>query len=75
MKDGFYELNEDSNGQQIIMFPYLGGNGMSLMNIAKDFATRGFNVWVAYPPGHMFLNKYQELVVEHVIKYAKQLSS
>ena len=53
MKDGFIELNSECKGQQFIMFPYLGGNGMSIMNLAKEFEKYDLNVWVAYPPGHL----------------------
>ncbi len=67
MKDGFIEINEGCLGQQIILFPYLGGNGMSLMNIAEEFKKYDLNVWVAYPPGHFgsdskLCRSYEELM-------------
>lgn len=80
MKAGFFELNSGCEGQQIIMFPYLGGNGMSLMNIAREFVKYSLNVWVAYPPGHLGSEKtlcksYEELMdfyLQHVKRIIKK---
>ena len=40
MKDGFIELNSECKGQQFIMFPYLGGNGVYSGDIEPS--ARGF---------------------------------
>ena len=54
MKNIFYEVGENECQQQIIMFPYLGGSGTSLMSVADELCSKtNIDVRIAFPPGHM----------------------
>lgn len=53
MKKVFLKTN-DKSGRQIVMFPYLGGSGTSLLKLAKELDKKSdYEIFIAFPPGHM----------------------
>ena len=49
----FYEIGENKCSTQIIMFPYLGGSGTSVMSLANEICAKiPVDIRVAFPPGH-----------------------
>ena len=57
MKRVFLKTN-NKIGRQVMMFPYLGGSGTSLMKLAKELDKKSdYEIFVVFPPGHMGSNR------------------
>ncbi len=81
MKKIFYEMGGNEFQQQIIMFPYLGGSGTSVMSVANEVCDKSdVDVRVAFPPGHMgsdyeICDNFEKLInlyYEELIKILKK---
>lgn len=54
MSEMFYAIGESKCPIQIIMFPYLGGSGTSVMSLANEICAKiPVDIRVAFPPGHV----------------------
>lgn len=54
MSEMFYAISESKCPIQIIMFPYLGGSGTSVMSLANEICAKiPVDIRVAFPPGHV----------------------
>ncbi|MFM1620857.1 thioesterase II family protein [Streptococcus mutans] len=54
MSEMFYAIGESKCPIQIIMFPYLGGSGTSVMSLANEICAKiPVDIRVAFPPRHV----------------------
>ena len=54
MSEMFYAIGKSKCPIQIIMFPYLGGSGTSVMSLANEICAKiPVDIRVAFPPGHV----------------------